>query len=128
MNEDVVGTYQLIYFYLRRFEQQLISVDEKLKQLLEWLCPVDIEKHHTNTSIIQQPQTTTWFTDGEELQKLVDGHYKVLWVHGKRMYSLHTHKRPLANVDGDLAGSGKTVLLLVERLLVKECKGVSNRI
>ncbi|KAH7203416.1 ankyrin repeat-containing domain protein [Fusarium oxysporum] len=65
------------------------------EMVLELLCSVDIEKHHINTSIMQQPQTTTWFTNGEVLQKLVDGNDKVLWVHGKHGLS---------------AGSGKTVL------------------
>ncbi|KAL5625669.1 hypothetical protein FOBRF1_000012 [Fusarium oxysporum] len=59
---------------------------------------------------MQQPQTTTWFTNGEVLQKLVDGNDKVLWVHGKRECKLHAHRQLLANADGLSAGSGKTIL------------------
>jgi len=65
---------------------ELIVADDKMKQLLGWLCPVNIERHHASTSAIQQPETTVWFTDGEALHKLVAGEYKVLWINGRRTY------------------------------------------
>ncbi|KAM5356996.1 hypothetical protein ACJZ2D_016721 [Fusarium nematophilum] len=64
---------------------------DKLMGLMKWLSPVDMEAHHGSVSVLQQPHTSRWFTEGEELRAWAGGGHKLLWIHGK-------------------PGSGKTVL------------------
>jgi hypothetical protein len=55
--------------------------------MLNWLCLVDVDEHHSNVLMLRQPQTGLWFTNGEYLDKWLSGNWSMLWIHAKRQYA-----------------------------------------
>jgi hypothetical protein len=71
---------------------QSISLDERKRQILQWLSPVDPSKSHEAALKIRQAGTNNWFLSSKELENWRYSEKSFLWVSG----------RP---------GSGKTILM-----------------
>ncbi|KAF8507548.1 hypothetical protein JB92DRAFT_2680050, partial [Gautieria morchelliformis] len=68
-----------------------ICVDDRCRNIFEWLAAPDHQLSHTSAQKKRQPETGLWFVRGETFKAWRDLPHSTLWLHGKM-------------------GSGKTIL------------------
>ncbi|PGH17507.1 hypothetical protein AJ79_01107 [Helicocarpus griseus UAMH5409] len=74
-----------------RQERKSHEVTARRRQVYQWLCNVDYQAIHDRASSEHSSGTGSWVLESDQLQSLLAGKYRFLWVHG-------------------IPGSGKTVL------------------
>ena len=111
------------FFWL--YMQSLWSIlpDDKQARLIaqqerfhKWLSPPDSSVNHNTACKAHHEGTATWFFQSSTFKKWKSTP-SLLWIHGKRMFSLLSSTLNASQICIFIAGSGKSVLWFVASLL-----------
>jgi hypothetical protein len=89
-----------------------LTGNESRKDLRKWIAPPDPSVNYNAASGAHHEGTAAWCTEGNTLADW-KASGSLLWIHGKRTYSITILILLPLTVSGFVAGSGKSILRCV---------------